>query len=414
MAFSVAGAVYLLAKAKLSARRKVIFTGLAVASIAIKIILAGRGHNYDVDSYEIVSALVLQGKSVYANTVRYNYGPTWGWMLAGLKQLSTLLPPAGQENFHISVATFLATTDVTMAAILASEYSYGAALFFLLSPVTILLTGFHSQFENLALLVGMISWVLIRHGKVTQPRLIISGAILGLSLSIKHILFIFPVWVLFWPELGSVRRRFTYSAIAYSFFAVSFLPWTMDPLSRAGILQNVLRYRSGFRLSLPYLVAKAHLFAPATSFDLTVLPFTWMASLVLIGLVIVHRQGELFPLYLLPMFALSPALADQYLAIPMVACAIFYNCWPSWALVITGTLALLTSINGVLRVPINAGYYSFLLTAQISALVLLAVHERVPNKSSQNYAIVINGALRAAALVIASAAVVLILVWVRT
>jgi hypothetical protein len=80
---NAAGIAYLLARADLSLRRKVLFAAAGLASVALKMILATQGHNYDLDSYGIVASLVLQGKSVYANTARYNYGPLWACLLAG-------------------------------------------------------------------------------------------------------------------------------------------------------------------------------------------------------------------------------------------------------------------------------------------------------------------------------------------
>ncbi|MGD1103261.1 MAG: hypothetical protein ABSA59_14505 [Terriglobia bacterium] len=192
------GAVYLLAQANLERWKKTVFAVVALASLALKLILATRGHNYDLDSFGIVASLVLHGRSVYANTSRFNYGPLWAIILAGLQQLSTLLPAMGGEAFHVAVAAFLGITDVALAALLAAMYRYGAGLFFLCCPATILLTGYHSQFENFALLAGLASWLLIRSGSTPTPRLVFAAALQGVSLIIKHVLFMFPVWVLFW------------------------------------------------------------------------------------------------------------------------------------------------------------------------------------------------------------------------
>ena len=60
---------------------------MAVAVLA-RVGLSQVGLNFDFESYEIVADIVRQGKTVYAETGRYNYGPLWFYVLAGLKALS--------------------------------------------------------------------------------------------------------------------------------------------------------------------------------------------------------------------------------------------------------------------------------------------------------------------------------------
>jgi hypothetical protein len=54
-----AGSVYLLTRANFGRRKKTVFVLAALASLALKLALATRGHNYDLDSYQIVAPLVL-------------------------------------------------------------------------------------------------------------------------------------------------------------------------------------------------------------------------------------------------------------------------------------------------------------------------------------------------------------------
>lgn len=370
------GAVYLLAHAQLEPWKKTVFALAALGSLALKLTLATQGHNYDLDSFGIVASLILHGKSVYANTSRFNYGPVWGFILAGLKQLSTLLPAMGGEAFHVAVAAFLGVTDVALAAILSANYRYGAGIFFLCCPGTILLAGYHSQFENFALLAGLASWLLIRSGAIAPRRLVFAAALQGLSLVIKHVLFLFPIWVFFWPPLGTWRKRLAYVVIAYGIFGLSFLPWMLDPSSRAGIFHNVFLYRSEFNLSLSRLLVSIHPFAAVSPATSAVLTLGWMAVVIAAGMIVGRGKGDLFPMYLLAMFAFSPALMDQYLAIPLLASAIFYTSWPSWALTGTAILALSSSPADIFRCPFNIVYYIAMVSAQICAAALLLVQLR--------------------------------------
>lgn len=233
--FNAGGAVYLLAQAKLERRNKIQFAVAALISIALKLVLASRWSDYDLGSYGNVASLVLHGKSVYANTEYYNYAPLWSFFLAGLKQISTLLPTMRGQAFHFSIAAFLAVVDVALAALLAAKYRYGAGIFFLCCPVTVLLTGSYSQFDNFALLAGLAAWLLVREGAAAWRRVLPSAGLLGLSLVIKHVFFLFPLWLLFWPKLGSLRKRMAYLAIAYGLFVVSFLPGGRPAIARGDL-----------------------------------------------------------------------------------------------------------------------------------------------------------------------------------
>ena len=369
------GAVCLLARANLDRWKKILFAAVALASLGLKLLLATQGHNYDLDSFGIVASLVLHGKSVYANTSRFNYGPLWAFILAGLKQLSNLLPAMGGEAFHVAVAAFLGIADVALAAILAARYRYGAGIFFLCCPATILLTGYHSQFENFALLAGLASWLLIRSGSPAPRRLVFAAALQGVSLIIKHLLFLFPVWVLFWPKLGNWRKRVAYVVIAYGIFGLSFLPWMLDPPSRGGIYHNVFQYRSEFRLSLSRLVVSFHPFTHVSPAVSAVLLWGWIAVAIAAGWMVARGKDDLFPMYLLAMFAFSPALVDQYLALPLLAVAILYTSWPSWALTGVAIVALFDSpfdIFGFHFLP----YYTAMVSTQICAAALFLVQLR--------------------------------------
>jgi len=370
------GAVYLLGKAKLERRKKILFAVAALASIVLKLLLARQWSDFDVGSYSLVASLVLHGKSVYANNEYYNYAPLWSIFLAGLKQISNLLPAVGGKVFHFYIAAFLAVVDVALAALLTTKYRYAAGMFFLCCPVTVILTGSYSQFDNFALLAGLAAWLLVREGNAPWRRILPSAGLLGLSLIIKHIFFLFPVWMLFWPKLGSLRKRMAYGVISYALFALSFLPWAADPLSRAGILQHVFLYRSRLYFSVPHLLAASRHFWMISPTETSFLTLIWIAVLIAAGIKVGRTEGELFPMYLLVMFAASPALNDYYFALPMLACAIFYPGWPIWALTGTTVIVLFGSPGGIYSLPFNRVYYLAILSGQVAAWALFIVQQR--------------------------------------
>ena len=409
------GAVFLLAQAKIERRKKTLFAVAALVSVALKLTLASRWSDYDLLSYGTVASLVLHGKSVYANTEYYNYAPLWSFFLAGLRQISLLLPAMGQA-FHVSVAAFLAVVDVALAALLAAKYRYGAGIFFLCCPVTVILTGAYSQFDNFALLAGLAAWLLVREGAVGWRRILPSAGLLGLSLIIKHIFFLYPLWLLFWARLGSLQKRLAYVAIAYGLFGLSFLPWAIDPLSRAGIIEHVFRYRSRFYYSLLHLFAASGHFWIVSPTETSVLSLIWIVVLMAAGIKVGRGRSELFPMYLLAMFACSPAVNDYYFALPILACAIFYPSWPMWALISTAMIVLYGSPGGVFDFPFNRVYYLAMLSSQVSAGTLFIIQLRQAGGAGQADSAVVfepGTARKAATLVLASVAVLFLIVLIK-
>jgi hypothetical protein len=342
----------------LTGSKKRVFVAAIAVGLAGRIALAAAGHNYDLESWQLVAGLCSEGKSVYASTTRYNYGPIWAWVVSGLMQLAGLLRVGPGEGFHILVAAFLGTVDVLVSVVVVSGYSYTAGLVFLLAPIGFLVSGYHSQFDNLALLVALLGWRLVRGDHPGLARLMSSAVLIGLSLVVKHILLFFPIWLLFRPSLGPVRRRIAYVALAYACFAASFAPWLFDGASRAGIVANVLlRERYGGTVGYSILGLTTEIFVPIKSFNalLDWLPMgggfqsVWAALMVVIGLIIARRSAQdLLLMYLALLYALTPTIFDQYMAIALVPCAVFYRCWASWAFLASGTAALLTSSTNVL------------------------------------------------------------------
>ena len=63
-----------------------------------------------------------------------------------------------------------------------------------------------------------------------------------------------------------------------------------------------------------------------------------------------YRQSIMF--YLLAMCVFSPQIADQYMAIPIAACAVFWRSWLSWGYMLIATLYLVFfSPDNVSNIP---------------------------------------------------------------
>jgi hypothetical protein len=379
---------------------------ISLLSIAAKMTVATMGHNFDVDSWKVVTGILEQGGSVYAGTDRWPYGPALFPALAGLDWIAHFLHPTSGadihmlgpntgEAFHIIMAAFLATIDVFIALALVMGYSYSSAMFFLLNPISLVISGFHSQVDNVAVFAALLAWLPIRNGKPNTSRWLASSVLLGLSLTIKHSFFFFPIWLVFWRPLGNLRIRLTYAVITYGLFSLSFLPWLAEGASRAGIMHNVVGYRSLYGNSLLGLVTEWFISIRSLDIFFAWLPLMtafkglWAGSVVLMGIAVALKSklSDLLPVYLMALFGLNIAVGDQYLAIPMIAAAIYWRSWPSWGYVAAGSIGVCLSpveffrqdhpdfpgitLAGHHIMWANTAHWALLVACQVSMLGLL-------------------------------------------
>lgn len=338
-------------------------TVLAIG-VTARFVAAAQGHNYDLDSYQLVGEIVDRGGTVYSETFRYNYGPVWFHILGFLYKL-TLGAGLGFVWFRYAVVGFLTLVDIVITAIMSRQFGRRAAALFFLNPVSILITGFHSQFDNLAVLLGLLAVGFLAEGdqrRGTSRRDVAGLALLGASLAVKHILIVFPLWLaLRKPDL---RSRLIALVMPPVLFALSFAPYWGT--ASEGISANVFKYRSFDNHPLLEVFVDGGATSTATALAI--------AALVSAGVYARFRESlhTALLVYLVVLVATAPAIANQYLAIPVPALAASWN--PPFAAysVFTG-LYLLKDSDGLARsfVPdafARAGLRSY----QIATLLLSA------------------------------------------
>jgi hypothetical protein len=376
---------------QVSRRNLFVGFGCVVSAVLVRLVL-GRftNGNFDTESSKIVAQILDQGQSVYANTDHYNYGPWWSWILWVLWRIANHL--AFPNAFHFCITAFLTVVDLATAWVLAARFSPRAALFFLFNPVSILITGIGGQFDNIAVLLGLVAWIVMTSEETKTPRRFYIGALLvGLSISVKHILAFFPMWVVLCPSFGPLRHRIAFLIVAYAVFVLGFLPWIGDPASLNGIYHHVFLYKSAaaagimpilLDLLFPFGHISENLPAPWSNM-MIFLPSmaAWAFSIFWLGWWTGRRRpADLFFIYLLVLVGLSSAMADQYLAIPLVACAVFYRCWPVWIYTAMATLHLVFSNNNLggriafhFHLDVFAGKIPMYPQAQLWLIVLIII-----------------------------------------
>ena len=274
------------------------------------------GVNFDFDSYRIVVDLLQHGKNVYANTDRYNYGPIWFNLLGLMEWLS------GHEihRFRHLLVVFLSLADVGIFWVIWRRFGKWPATIFFLNPISIIVTGMHNQFDNLAILLGM--WAVIRYGddfeRPLARRQFSALLLLGLSLMTKHVLFLFPFWLAF--KQKGLAQKLLVVAVPTLVFLLGFAPYWDG--GAAGIRQNVFQYSS--------TAAATHYFyslcVPQFVQFLISAKTLWLL-LLLVGGLLCRRRGalEAMFLYLAMMMTFAPATTNEYLVIPAPFAAICPN-----------------------------------------------------------------------------------------
>ena len=303
--------------------------------ITLRMLLPFRGYNYDIESWKIAADIMAHGGNVYGETGRYNYGPIWFYILHGLNQY--IGSGFGELiAFRWKVAAFLTGVDVAIFLLLLRIYGVGVASLFFLNPISIIITGYHSQLDGLAVLLGLLAaWVLQRYQ--TRAGWWCGLGILGLSLSTKHILFFFPIWVALKQEHW--RNKLLAVLVPYGIFLVLFVPFWHG--GSEGITNNVFLYRS-FN-NAPFW----HVFTP--QFLYTVVPPVILFFMTLFFLGLYWRTKavlESMNLYLIAVVVFSSAVANQYLTIATPAIATQWN-WGYGAFTAFTTLYLLVDWAGL-------------------------------------------------------------------
>lgn len=281
------------------------------------------GYNYDFESYCIVGDLAGHFHNVYAETARYNYGPIFFCFLGLLYRISFLVSKDPTLTYRVLVVSALTLADLGIAFYIADRKNIKYALVFFLNPVSIIITGFHNQFDNIAVLSALYSLYFYNEEKEIGKKDYLFILFMTASLMIKHILFLIPVFILLKKGLP-LGKKIMYAFCPPLAFLIGFVPFALS--SRAafdGILYNVFLYRSSNNAPLLWYLYKLINYPQYLSFPI------YIIIMCILGFVIRKTDFDYcLMVYLIAMVAFSSAIANQYLVIPMAAlCILKLDVW---------------------------------------------------------------------------------------
>jgi hypothetical protein len=184
-------------------------------------------------------------------------------------------------------------------------------ILFFVNPISIIISGYHNQFDNLAIAVACLA--VIKLNDFRRKHLDFSDFtivfLFGTSLAIKHILLFFVIWV-------AIRQKTMFLRCFYLFgpflvFGLSFTPYLAS--SWNSIELNVLKYRSFNNAPLWRLLGVYDGYKDQLSKVL------FVVLILFIGFILRKVQIQLSLLvYCIVSVAFAPAIANQYLVIATI------------------------------------------------------------------------------------------------
>lgn len=217
-----------------------------ISGTALRIWLATFIHRSDVDGFVFDAELFRSGKNLYLNQTWYNYSPVFYYILGYLDKF--------QQVFYVFplrllIHLLLIFTDLTILFVLIaisrlrSVNPAKTAAFFYLNPISVIITGYHGQFDNLAvlfLLIGVFLY-LSKSPLINTIKMYLIWPTVTFGVILKHTV-IFPVYA-FWLYITGSALKGTILFLSFlPLFLFSFIPFL--PEGKSAIIENVLKYRS--------------------------------------------------------------------------------------------------------------------------------------------------------------------------
>ena len=216
----------------------------AVAGLAAGVRLAVAAVSYgtsDVQAWDQLARAFLAGENFYA-TQLHNWPVLWIYFAVAAE----LVHDATQISFPFLVKLGPVVADASIAWMLARrEVRLGLA--YALNPVSILITGYHGQFDALMLAPTVLGWSIWesrrkRLGEASTGRLVATALALGVGIWFKPVpLVLLPVFLL---RIRSNAERVLFVVLAIAPATIGTLPyflrWPQD------VAANFLGYSSWF------------------------------------------------------------------------------------------------------------------------------------------------------------------------
>lgn len=302
------------------------WTAAVILGLTFRFLVLYVTTNVDFDNFRYTAQLSAEGKNIYANFRSYNYGILFSMICGWLYRAAQLLG-GSMLAYKILHVGFLSLCDFVIAKVAEKKAGTLWGILFFLNPVSMIVDGYHTQFDNIAVMFGALGILCIEESCEREKFGLddfLGVIFLSLSLITKHFIYAFPVYVLFSTRIKT-RKKILYAFVPPLLFLLHFAPYWSE--GSQGIIEHVFLYRSfgNFPLIAESFWLRLGLFYTAT-------PVTNIYLLIFTALMIISAyifRGEdifhSFLLYLIAVVSFSSGASGQQLVIPCLAVLVLFR-----------------------------------------------------------------------------------------
>ncbi len=275
-------------------------------------------------------------------TPKYNYGPIF-FIFQGLFYLiSQISQEYWVHIYRFLIVSFLSLIDFLILYFIYKKYNIKIAILFFLNPVSIIITGYHNQFDNIAILLALYTILFYNTDKEINKNDLFYMTIMSLSLITKHIFFALPIFIFFRNDIV-LNKKIIYAIMPIILFLISFIPFCIsNEKAFSGIVNNVFLYRSFNNSPLLNIIYDYVSFPSKYKF------YVYIFFMSLVGFFSrKYSYEKQLLIYLISVVTFSSAIANQYLVIPLVALCILKCGIFKYIYMIFAGLFLLIDLNAL-------------------------------------------------------------------
>lgn len=279
--------------------------------------------NSDLRSWERIATWAVSHKNIYNDTGLYGYFPPWAIILYILKKISILLPQISpQPIFYVVVRVFLTLIDLLSLYILfllSKVYKISflkIAPSFFINPVVVIITGYHGQFEGVAVLFILLGLYIYKKSK----NFLFSYLAFSFGGIIKHNLFNQIVFFL--------KHQFKSKIKILVFFCLSLFlaAATLLPFINNGIFiiqKNIFCYYYSADYGILNIMGKLGLEKWNEIYQ-KIFTFLFFFTPFILDIKKLHKACLLGSLMFI---TFSPGISDQYFILPIALGALDNSVW---------------------------------------------------------------------------------------